>query len=196
MHVKRTFVLLVGFCLAISLTGFAQQPDMEKMMQEYMEKYATPGEHHRHLEKMAGKWTFENKFWPMPGAEMMKSTGSAEAKMIMGGRYLHSSYQGEMFGREFMGMGIAAYDQYKKKYVETWVDNHGTMVMMAEGTCGEQGNSRTVLAEFDDPMTHSPTWMRSVYRFRDPDHFTMEMFSKAPDGTEFKVMEIAHTRVK
>jgi hypothetical protein len=124
------------------------------------------------------------------------STGSAEAKMIMGGRYLHSSYQGEMFGREFMGMGIAAYDQYKKKYVETWVDNHGTMVMMAEGTCGEQGNSRTVLAEFDDPMTHSPTWMRSVYRFRDPDHFTMEMFSKAPDGTEFKVMEIAHTRVK
>jgi hypothetical protein len=45
-------------------------------------------------------------------------------------------------------------------------------------------------------MTGTTTYMRQVYRFQDADHFTLEIFTKAPDGSEYKMMEIAHTRLK
>lgn len=195
----RLFLLV---CLLVGLAGFlaAQEAEqspassMEQQMKEYLEKYAAPGEHHKHLEMLAGTWTTATKFWPAPGAPAMESTGTAEHKMVLGGRYLQTSYQGEFAGMPFAGMGVAAYDRLLQKYVETWIDNFGTMVLVSEGTCEDGGNVRTVRAEFVDPMTQKPTTMRSVYRFTDPDHYTLEMYGPGPDGSEVKMMEIAHTR--
>ena len=192
-------VLLLGTMTASGQQAGAQ-PDaktqMEQQMKEYMEKYAAPGEHHKHLEMMVGSWTTQARFWPAPGAPVMESTGTAEHKMALGGGFLLTSYQGEFGGTPFEGMGTAAYDRYLGKYVETWIDSMGTMVLVSEGSGDGTGKVRTVTAKFVDPMTQKPTTMRSVYRIVDADHHKLEMYSQTPGQEEFKIGEIAYTRKK
>lgn len=168
----------------------------EEQMAAYLRTYAAPGEHHKHLEMLAGTWTTEVKFWPAPGAPAMESTGRAEHRMILGGRYLETAYEGSFANMSFSGRGTAAYDRYLGKYVETWVDNFGTMVLVSEGSCDGTGKVRTLLASYVDPMTQKPTTLRSVYRIPDADHYVLEMYTRAGEAPEFKTMEIAHTRAR
>ncbi len=195
MPSRVLLVVLVGLLLGWAAPLRAQEEtQIDPQMMEYLEKYATPGEHHKHLEMLAGTWTTETRFWPAPGAPALESTGQAEHTMVLGGRYLQTSYRGDFAGMPFEGMGIAAYDRFLNTYIETWVDNFGTMVLVSKGTCDGTGKIRTITADFIDPMTGQPTQMRSVYRFLDPDHYVLEMYSRGPDGEEWKTMEIAHTR--
>ena len=196
MRLRKLSVLLLFALLAFAVAAAAQEAEqaMDPIMREYLEKYATPGEHHKHLEMLAGKWTTKSRFWPSPDAPVMESTGTAEHKMILGGRYLQTSYDGEFADMPFAGMGVVAYDRYKQKYVETWIDSMGTMVMISEGTCDTEGKVRTMVADFDDPMTQRRVQMRSVYRVLDADHYTLEMFGPGPDGKEFKAFELLHAR--
>jgi len=192
-------VLLV-FCCALAAQEQPQGPptpeQFEAMMKDYMAKYGTPGEHQDHLKAMAGRWTTVTKMWPAPGAPAQESKGAATLKMILGGRYLEANYKGNFFGAPFAGTGHAGYDRYKKKYVETWADTMSTMVMVSEGQCSDGGKTRTMTANYDDPMTGQATAMRSVYTVQDPDHFLLEMYTKAGNTPEFKMMEIRYTRVK
>jgi len=193
--VKLLTIVALSFCLLFALSLAAQEPqDFDQQMAEYMEKYATPAEHHHHLEMLAGRWTTRTTFWAAPGAPPTESTGAAEHKMILGGRFLVTSYKGNFMDTPFEGMGLAAYDRYRNKYVETWVDSMGTMVLVSEGACDGTGKRRTVTAEFTDPMTGADTTFRSVYRIIDEDHYVLELHSSLPDGGEFKIFEIAHSR--
>lgn len=198
MNAQRIAILLACVLVAAVLPVAAQQSeqDMDAMMKEYMEKYATPGEHHKHLEMLAGKWSTASQFWPAPGAPVVESTGRAEHKMILGGRYLQTTYEGEFGGMPFAGTGVVAYDRYKQNYVETWGDTMGTMILVSEGSCDGRGTARIMKAEFDDPMTKRRVFMRSVYRIEDANHYTLEMYHPAPDGQEYKAFEIVHTRVQ
>ncbi len=169
---------------------------MEEQMAAYLRAYAAPGEHHEHLKMLAGTWRTEGKFWPAPGAPAIESTGRAQHRMILGGRYLETTYEGEFENMSFSGRGTAGYDRYLGKYVETWVDNFGTMVLVSEGTCDGTGKVRTLVASYVDPMTQKPTTMRSVYRIQDADHYVLEMYTRSGEAPEVKTMEIAHTRAK
>jgi len=196
MNSRTVWLALLSLLLSLGSPLLAQesQADMEAMMQEYMEKYATPAEHHQHLEMLAGKWTTLTRFWPAPGAPPMESTGAGEHQMVLGGRYLQTSYRGEFMGAPFEGRGTAAYDRYQKKYVETWIDTMGTMILVSEGYCDGSGKVRIEVADYDDPMTGKRSKMRSVYRVVDSDHYTLELYGASPKGEEFKMMELEHTR--
>jgi hypothetical protein len=192
-------VLLV-FCFALAAQQEQPAPptpeQMDAMMKDYMAKYGTPGEHHEHLKATEGRWKTVTKVWAAPGAPVQESKGTAVHKMVMGGRYIDVSYKGDFFGQPFEGSGRAGYDRYQKKYVDTWGDSMGTMIMVSEGTCSEGGKKRTMTAKYDDPFTGKPTVMRSVFTIQDPDRFLLEMYTQAGSDPEFKMMEIHHTRVK
>lgn len=202
MKSRMILAVVAGLLVGLAMPAGAQQqeqrqqPPMDPMMQEYLEKYATPGEHQKHLAMLAGTWTTTTKFSPAPGAPVQESTGMAENKMILGGRFLQTTHHGDFGGMPFEGTGVAGYDRYLNRYVETWVDNFGTMVLVSDGACDGTGKLRTVIARFVDPMTKKPTTMRSVYRVQDADHYVLEMYTQSGTDPEFKVMEIAHTRKK
>ena len=54
--------------------------------------------------------------------------------MALGGRFLEERVQSSFMGQPFSGIGYTGYDNVKKKYVSTWMDNMGTMIMVMEGT--------------------------------------------------------------
>src|SRR5688572_163038 len=61
---------------------------MDPAMMEAMVKAATPGEAHKKLDGMVGTWNTEIKMWMMPGSDPMTSSGTAENRWVLGGRYV------------------------------------------------------------------------------------------------------------
>lgn len=159
--------------------------------------YATPGDAHKAMAKSEGNWDGEVSMWMAPGAPPMSNKSTATNKMAMGGRYQVSSFSGSFMGQPFEGMGIMGYDNTKKAYVSTWVDNMGTGIMHMEGTADASGKVVTMTGKMTDPSTGRDCDVKEVLTFTDDDHHTMEMYGPDPaTGKQFKNMEIKFTRKK
>jgi hypothetical protein len=193
-----TLVLMVAF----QTTAFAgdegggEMTPEQKMaadMAVYM-KYAQPGEHHEHLKATVGTWETSAKAWPAPGAEPMTMSGTMESHWILGGRFLQSTYSGSIMGTEFTGMAIDGYDNFQKKYVGSWRDTMGTMTMLFEGHCEQDGKVRIMIGEFVDPASGQKMKNKGVTTILDENTYRYESYMVLPDGSEFKNMELVATR--
>lgn len=177
----------------------AGQPEMspeEAAMMAAWEAVATPGEHHKHLEAMAGEWVGTNTWWMAPGAPANVSDTACSSKMILEGRFLVSDHTGDMMGMPFHGIGTMGYNNTTKQYEGTWMDNMGTMTMFMTGSCSPDGKVFKMEAKYIDPMTNQPSFMKEVCTIIDADNYRFDMYGPAPDGTEFKMMEIVFKRKK
>jgi len=160
--------------------------------------YATPGAMHAMLAKSDGSWNGENTMWMEEGGKPMKSTSEANNKMVFDGRYQVSEHKGDFMGMPFEGMSITGYDNSKKKFVSTWIDNMGTGIMNLEGTWNASTKSIEFKGKMTDPSRPGKDCnVREIYTFVDDNTQKMEMYG--PDsktGKEFKTMEIKYTRKK
>ncbi len=155
-------------------------------------KYANPGEKHDYLKKLEGKWTGKAKFWMQPGAPPTESEGTAVNTLILGGRFLQSSYTSEVMGQPFEGFGLDGYDIHKQKYIGLWSDTMTTKMLVFEGTC--DGKVREMFSEFDDPMTDKPTQMKGLTTIISDNEHKYEGWNLGPDGEFRKSMEVVYTR--
>ena len=178
----------------------ASQPSDTDMMATMME-LAKPGENHKIFKDMVGKWSYVVKWWMSPQAPPMESTGTTVCKSVMDGRYFISNHDGKMqmpgadgkmTDMAFQGMAIEGYDNVKKKYVSSWIDNMGTGIANSEGTYDPATKTLTYTGTYE-PMPGMVTTMRQKLTITDADHHSMEMFENQ-GGTEVKTMEITYTR--
>jgi hypothetical protein len=206
MNRKIFLPLVAGLFLGISVSVLAQsttnQPGESDMMAAMM-AMAQPGENHKQLESLAGKWSYSVKWWMNPQSPPSESSGTTVAKLAMGGRYLISNHtskitmpgsDGKMTTMEFQGMSIDGYDNAKKKFVSSWIDNMGTGIMNSEGAYDDATKTLTYNGSYE-PMPGMVTKVREVCKMTDADHHTMEMFEDR-GGTLVKTMEISYTRKK
>lgn len=166
--------------------------DSAAMMKAWMD-YMTPGEMHKWMATTDGAWKGEMKSWNSPDAPPEISTVTATNKMVMGGRYQQQNYKGTMMGQPFEGTGWLAYDNSKKKFINNWIDNMGTGIMMMEGTMDEGTKTITLEGEMRDAATGKDNKIRQVLKFPDANTHTMEMYCEIK-GKEQKMMEITMTR--
>ena len=144
-----------------------------------------------------GTWTEDLTFWMGPeDNNPQKYTAVAQVKMILGGRYQEQKHTGRMMGMDFEGISTLAYNNASGEYTSTWVDNMGTGMMIASGKYDEASKSTTFNGEMVDTMTKKIKEFRQVVTIIDNDTQKMESFENAPDGTEFKSMEIMMKRKK
>ena len=188
---KRVLTLL--FCCAIAGLAHSQQMDQEAMMKAW-QAYMTPGDVHKMLGKSDGKWTTETTMWMDPMAPPAKSKGTCVNKMTLGGRYQESDFHGSFMGQPFDGRGTLAYDNAKKVFINTWIDNMGTGIMVLQGPWDEASKSITFTGNVVDPSSGKDTPVREIFSIRDDNHHHMEMYMNGPDGKEMKTMEIDFTR--
>ena len=172
-----------------------QMTPEQKAAMEAWAKASTPGEPHRKLAEGVGTWDAKVTSWERPGAPPNVSMGTCTEEAVLGGRFLRQNFHGAMMGQPFNGIGYTGYDNVKQKYVSTWMDDMGTMVMVSYGTMAPDG-TLTMWSDVDDPITGKSAKMREVMRFPDKDHQLFEMFGPDPSGKEFKMLEIAYTRKK
>ncbi|CAN5442686.1 hypothetical protein BH18VER2_BH18VER2_03870 [soil metagenome] len=95
---------------------------------------------------------------------------------------------------EFLGHSMEGYDNVKQKFVNTWMDNMGTGIMMTEGTYDEATKTFTYTGEFE-PMPGMKQKVREVVKLTDKNHMVLEWYEDR-GGKEVKTMEIGYTRQK
>src|SRR6266446_8929326 len=181
-------------------TAGQKKPGEAEMMAMMMEM-AKPGENHKQMQELVGTWSYAVKWWMSPESPPSESSGTTVTKSVMDGRYLISDHTGKMQmpgsdGKlqemEFKGMAIEGYDNAKKKFVASWIDNMGTGIMNLEGTYDPATKTLTYYAEYE-PMPGMKTKIREVVTRRDNDHRTLEFFEDR-GGKEVKTMQIDYTR--
>ena len=154
---RLTLITLTSLCLVVSASlVVAKEKKQEKQMDpqammEMWKKLGTPGEPHKLFASLAGSWTTQTKEWMEPDKPPAESTGTAEMKMLLDGRFLYQEYNGQMMGQPFTGIGIDAYDNLTKKYVTAWMDSMGTGIFMMEGTASAGGRTITLKGSHPEP---------------------------------------------
>ena len=172
--------------------GAAEDP--QAMMAAY-EKAGQPADEHKQVLKMVGKWNLAFKSWMDPKVPPMDSTGTAEAKAILGDRFVQITVSSTFMGKPFSGVAINGYDKARKKFVGTWMDSMSTGIAVSEGTGDASGEVITSHMKGTDPVTGKETRMRIVGRWQSDDKL-VEEFHENKGGKEVKMMEITYTRAK
>jgi len=219
---KTSLFLTTLFAALITIPSFAQdqtsataaspataapaagQPNQAEMMQQMME-LSKLNENHKLLAGLDGTWSYTVKMWmnPDPNAKPQESKGTAVRKSMMDGRFFVMDVTGKMDmpgpdGKKkemtFKGMGIEGYDNVKKKFVGTWVDNMGTGIMMSEGSYDPATTTFTYTGEYE-AIPGMKQKIREVMKIADKDHMSFEWYEDR-GGKEAKTMEISYTRKK
>jgi hypothetical protein len=187
---------------AAAMSASASQPNPQEMMKQ-MAEMAKLNENHKLLAELNGTWNFTVKMWmnPDPNAKPQESKGTTTRKSIMGGRYIVMDVSGKMQipgedgkmkDTQFKGMGINGYDNVKKKFVSSWIDNMSTGIQFAEGTYDPATKTYTYTSDMEQ-MPGMRTPVRQVLKVPDNNHMTLEWY-ETHGGQEKKTMEIDYTR--
>jgi hypothetical protein len=195
-YIQLTFT---GLCIVLMASAVmakdkkAEKSTDPKAMMEVYTKLATPGEQHKQLASLAGSWTTKTKEWMEPNKPPVESTGSAEMKMLLDGRFLQQEVTGQMMGQPYSGIEITAYDNLLKHYVTTWMSTMGTGIFMMEGTASADGKTVTLKGQHAEPgggyMKH-----RAIWKIVDSNTQTFDMYGAHHGGKEWKMMEMTYTR--
>ena len=185
--INLLFILLAGILNTAHLSAQSQE-DMKAFM-----NYMTPGPIQQMMAKSVGAWTGTVTMWMQPGAPPTTSTMETNNEMILGGRYLQGLNKGSMMGMPFEGIGITGYDNAKKVFVSSWVDNMGTGIIYMEGNWDENAKTINMSGKSTDPITGKDIPTREVWKFVDDTHQVLEMYF-TEKGQEFKGMELAYSK--
>ncbi len=187
---KKTITIICMLLITILCkTTFAQDDASMKAWHDYM----TPGDVHKMLAASDGTWREDITMWMAPGQPPTKSTATAENKMIMGGRYQQAKHTGTFNGMPFEGLSILGYDNAKKVFMSTWIDNMGTGIMNMEGTWDPATKSINFKGVTVDPTTGKDMNVKETFSIVDNDTQKMEMYM-VNNGQDVKTMEIVFKR--
>ncbi|MFZ2323904.1 MAG: DUF1579 domain-containing protein [Ignavibacteriaceae bacterium] len=185
---KFIFILIPGL---FSLSAFAQNMDQDAMMEAW-QKSMVPGPEHKMIANMVGEWDAEITMWTDPSQPPEITKGAAVYESIFDGRYIIGYYDGITLGMPFSGMNISGYDNVKKVFFSSLINNMGTGVMYLEGTYDKNSNTYNYSRETLDPMENKMK-VREVITIIDKDHSKFEMFVNMGND-EMKSMEINYSR--
>ena len=114
----------------------------------------------------------------------------------MNGLYQQGTHTGNMMGMPFNGMGTLAYDIHKKEFINTWIDNMGSGIMVMKGPWDEATKTITLKGKMTDPGTTNDVDVKETFTIVDDNTQEMKMYAMMPDGKEFQTMNIKFTRKK
>ncbi len=169
-------------------TAPAAMPDSAAMMKAWQD-FMTPGDNHKWLEKSNGTWEGEVSQWMDPAAPPTKAKAVNVQSSALGGRYTISKFTTTMMGQPMEGMGTMAYDNAKKMFVSTWIDNMGTGIVHMSGTLDANTNTLNLKGHQSDPMTGKDSEMREEFKMIDDNTYSMALYGAGMDGKEMKFME-------
>ncbi len=190
---KRLILMLAAMMIAASFSAVSAQSEAE--MKAWMD-YMTPGDFHKEMAKWDGEWKGDVTTWMTSDAPPQKSTLSCVNKMILGGRYQSATHTGNFGGMPFEGISTTGYDNARKKFISTWMDNMGTGIMILEGNWDENTKSLNLKGKQIDPGTGKEMAVREKFTVIDDNTQKMEMFVTPEGMQEYKNMEIVFTRKK
>src|SRR5262245_43788567 len=142
---------------------------------------AKPGPEHEIFKKYVGNWDITMK------AGGMESKGTVTYKMDLGGLWLASTVESDLFGMKFAGRGMDTYDAAKKKYVGIWCDSMSTSPLLMEGTFDKEKKTFTMVGDANGP-DGKPTKFKAVSEWKDDDTFLFSMYMGDTTAPGFTIL--------
>jgi len=185
-----------------ALSGEEPQPEgqqtpmpaeQQAAMAEYM-KIAMPGEQHKHLDILAGKWKTKSRIYMGgPGSTPMETEGTAEAKWVLDGRFVLIEHDGTMMGMPHKGLWLIGHDNFRKLFTASYASSMGTELLSMSGARHPETGVITFYGQMDEPMLKVVGRMvKYVIRPSDKDSWTFEMIDLHA-GDDYKVVEVTYT---
>ena len=143
-----------------------------------------PAKEHAWLKQFEGEWETEMEAKDPSGMEF-KCKGSMKSRML-GGFWVVNETKGEMMGMTMNGIQTIGFDEKKKKYVGTWVDNCMNHLWKYGGAVEGKGiYFEAEGADFTNPGKMAK--FRDSYEFKSPDLIIATSAAQGADGkwTEF-----------
>jgi hypothetical protein len=191
---KVLWISLLALLVWPAADRVASQEEATDSAEEGLEALTVPSDPHELLAGTVGDWALTIRVWSAPNTEPQESAGTATGRWILGERFVQTTFEGEVMGREFEALKIEGYENATQEYVSTWRDNLGTYTTIFRGRCGTTCEVRTMTAEFHDPVSTKKLKIKGVTTLTDEEGgYTYESFVVTPDGQEFKNMELVAT---
>ena len=165
---------------------------MNKAFADFM----APGPMHKWMEKTNGNWEADLTQWMDPKAPPMKAKATIVQSSVLGGRYVVGKFTGTMMGMPFEGMSTMGYDNAKKIFVSTWIDNVGTGIVHMTGTYNEATKTLSLKGYQTNPTNGKDGNIREEMTMIDDDSYSMVMYGDDFNGKEQKFMEATVKRKK
>ncbi len=186
----RITIIILLACLPM-LSSHAQT-DVE---QDNMLAYMTPSKTHAFLAKYVGIWNTKLKMYIEKNSEPFMSEGTSETHMIMGGRYQLTDMEATFNGMPMLGQSLLAFDNAREQFINTWIDNFGTGIMVLRGKWHDENFTQIDLkGSMIDPESGKEVKVRQEFVFLDEDSQQMTMWTDYGEG-EVKSMELYFQRV-
>ncbi len=183
-----------SFFIMVIMAGFIQASGQSESEMKAWTEYMTPGEIHKMMASWDGNWEGDVKMWMAPGQDPVSSKATSVNRMILGGRYQESRTTGNFYGMPLEGISTMAYDNSKKRFLNTWIDNFGTGMVFMEGTWDPATQTMEFKGKGLDPLIGKEIPMRQTIKILDDNTQLMEMYSTPEGGKEMKSMEITMKR--
>jgi hypothetical protein len=211
------FILIV---LAVLLTGpvFAQKkvantsppPATDNTYKQIVE-YSRPGKYHQLLANLVGKWTLTGQDFDLVSGKPKANSnfsGTAVRRSFANGRYFIVNGMsdstskmevpiqgGKMLLTRFRVMTIEGYDNVKKKFVSSDINNNlYSSIKASEGTYDPATKTITFYSELD-AMPGMKSKDKLLFMFIDKNHYKWEMYHME-NGSYKKESEIDFRRSK
>ncbi len=176
--------------MADAKTETAAPPMDEAAMMKAWQDFAAPGAMHKWMEKTNGIWVCDSvSQWMAPGAPPTKVKATNIQSSAMGGRYVTGKYISSMMGQPHEGMSTMGYDNAKKMFVSTWIDNMGSGIVHMSGTYDEGTKTLNLKGHQTDAVTGKDSDMREEMKMIDDNTYSMSLYGAGPDGKEMKFIE-------
>jgi len=192
--VRRILPLLALSCLLVTPASAQDPPASDKVMAT-AQQYTQPGPHHEFLERFLGTWETETRF-TMAGMEKMPpAPGTIECSWLIDGRWIQMQGSGTMFGMRLSTFEVMGYDNFKKSYVLSRVQNLDTAMHNAEGDVDPSGNVLLLYGTLDEYLTGEHDKMvKTIYRFVSNDEILLEVHDLPIGEKNTKVIEMTMKR--
>ena len=186
---KQLFIMLTGLCFVSIEPVFAQSEEDTKKWMEY----ATPSVMQKMMASWDGEWEEDISMILAPGAPEQKMKATCVNRMLLDGRYQEGKHTGNFQGMPFNGIGILAYDNVLKMFVNTWIDNFGTGLMYMTGNWDEKTKTIDLKGSMTDPMSGKAVPVRQVLTIVDEKTQILEQYTQV-NGKDFLNMKIVMKR--
>ncbi len=197
-------VLMTALTMLCSSKILAQQPPTPEEQAELTKNYeelAQPGPEHLKLAELAGNWTFQNKVWMSPfDTTSVVVEGKAEAKMVLGGRFLELKGACSVLGIPYEELLMMGFDRRSSEYTTVRFDNLGTYWVATQGPVDKKTGLIVMEGKDIDPVDGIALKFKNICDIRSKDLFTFSVVftdSVMSQGTgNFKMVEIVYNRAK
>ena len=157
--------------------------------------FFTPGPQHKWLESFKGEWEADVISYmdpTRPDTSKLTQTYST----ILNGLYQEAKTTGSMMGMPFEGRSINGYDNAKRKFQTTWIDNFSSGFTYMSGDFDSTTNTLHLKGTQSNPSTGENMGIREEMKIIDKDTYTLIMYGDGAGGKEIKFMEGTFKRRK